>query len=93
MDDPRLSSWLGELRVQQNLDISQKRSQLTHNLIQTTQEGSTLMEMIHSQNWRRPKSPQRLKELPVKAEAEAVDKDLPTTMELLGLVISPKNSP
>ena len=51
------------------------------------------MEVIPSQNWRRPTSPQRLKGHPVKAEAEAVDKDLPTTTELLGLVISPKNSP
>ena len=34
-----------------------------------------------------------MKEHPAKAEAEAVDKDLPTTMDLLGSVISPKNSP
>jgi len=93
VDDPRQKSWLGELRVRQNLDTSRKRSQLIHNLIQTTQAGSTLTKVIPSQNWRRPKSPRRLKGHPVKAEAEAVDKDLPTTMELLGLVISPKNSP
>jgi hypothetical protein len=91
VDDPRLLSWLGEPRLQQSRDTSRRRSQLTHNLIQTTQAGSTLTQVIPSQNWKRPTSP-RLKEHPVRAEAEAVDKDLPTTMELLGLVINPKNS-
>ena len=99
MDDPRLLSWLGEPRLQQSRDTSRKRNQLTHNherptsLIRTTQAGSTLTEVIPSQTWRRPKSPRRLKGHPAKAEAEAVDRDLPTTMDLLGLVINPKNSP
>jgi hypothetical protein len=55
------------------------------------------MEVIPSQNWRRPKSQRRLRGHPAKAEAEAVDKDLPTLMELVGSIssnssISPKNS-